>query len=72
MPVLSLTCPDCGHQSRSLVMAGTKTPDVFECATCGSARVEPKGQAAADAGGQAHPWEPTQAGHRGGCPCCGG
>lgn len=41
MPVVELRCPDCGHEFRSLVMEGTKTPEVWVCSQCTSRRAEP-------------------------------
>jgi hypothetical protein len=63
MPVLQVRCPDCGHEFRSLVMDGTKVPEVWVCSACGSRRAQPHDQHSQTA----HPWA-------GGPPdrCCGG
>jgi transcription elongation factor Elf1 len=62
MPVWELTCPDCGHQFRSLVMAGARVPQVWVCSACGSRRAHPRAVLESD---------PFTSGH-GGCGCgCG-
>ena len=69
MPVLSLACLDCGHEYRSLVLAGTRPPLVWYCSQCG-------GDAAVQQAGApeiAHPWDKASDGeqpHRYGCLCC--
>ena len=69
MPVLTLRCPDCGHEFRSLVLAGTQMPDVWNCSQCDADRAVPL----AGAPVIAHPWERQQEGrHNYGCFCCGG
>jgi ribosomal protein S27AE len=67
MPVLTLACPRCGHEAHSLMMAGTRPPEIWVCGKCGSQEVAPK----ADAPEQEHPWESAGKSHHGGCPCCG-
>lgn len=42
MPVWELSCPDCGHRFRSLVMAGARVPAVWVCGRCGSRNVRPQ------------------------------
>jgi DNA-directed RNA polymerase subunit RPC12/RpoP len=64
MPVLTLQCPQCRHEYRSLVLEGTLTPRVWVCSKCGSEGVAPK----ADEPVQDHPWEKR---HAYGCLCCG-
>jgi len=66
MPVFALSCPQCGHESQTLVMAGTRMPEVWVCGRCGSEQVQPK----PDQPAVAHPWEGT-GGYRRVCPCCG-
>lgn len=69
MPVLTLRCPDCGHEFRSLVLAGTQTPAVWNCSQCGADRVAPL----AGAPVIGHPWEQASSGqqrHVYGCLCC--
>ena len=64
MPVYILLCPDCKHEFRSLVLAGTRVPQAWSCSKCGSDDVLPKENAPLTE----HPWE---APHVAGCPCCG-
>lgn len=66
MPVLLLECPDCQHQYRSLVLAGTRSPQVWVCSKCGSEAVAPKvGNCPSE-----HPWESSNP-YQSACPCCG-
>ncbi|HCL61086.1 MAG TPA: hypothetical protein DIC31_01175 [Rhizobiales bacterium] len=65
MPVYTITCPDCGHVSKSLVLNGTRTPKEWTCSKCGGRRACPD----PDKVPELHPWE---TGHPTGCPCCGG
>ncbi len=65
MPVLALECPDCGHQFLSLVMAGTKPPDVWVCSQCASQAVMPKAMPIT----HGHPWDGSGT-YRSTCPCC--
>ncbi len=68
MPVYALSCPDCGHEFRSLVLLGTRVPQVWTCSKCGGDSAAPK-----DAPPTEHPWErPREGGHGYGCLCCGG
>ncbi|MEQ1803886.1 MAG: hypothetical protein ABL900_00765 [Burkholderiaceae bacterium] len=68
MPVLVVNCPDCGHEFRSLVLAGTRAPEQWACSQCGGANAAVKN----DAPPAEHPWErPPQKGHGYGCLCCG-
>lgn len=62
MPVLELTCPDCGHEFRSLVMDGTKVPTVWVCSACGSRRAHPFHTTEVTD----HPWSGGSS-----CACCG-
>ncbi|MFC4941903.1 hypothetical protein [Pseudonocardia sp. GCM10023141] len=62
MPVLELRCPDCGHEFRSLVMDGTKVPEVWVCSACGSRRAHPFHVIEATE----HPWSGGRS-----CGCCG-
>ena len=68
MPVYTLCCNDCGHEFRSLVLAGTRRPQRWDCSHCGGANAEPK----ADAPVTAHPWEQPSDHERPvyGCMCC--
>jgi hypothetical protein len=72
MPVLALRCPDCGHEFRSLVLAGTRMPEIWDCSQCGGERAAP----VAGAPQAVHPWEQTRqqdpSEHRPvyGCMCC--
>jgi ribosomal protein L37AE/L43A len=69
MPVYVLRCPDCQHEFRSLVLAGTRSPEVWSCSKCGSSHAAPK----ADEPATEHPWErAAEKGHAYGCLCCGG
>jgi transcription elongation factor Elf1 len=52
MPVLLISCPDCGHQYRSLVVEGTRVPPVWVCSRCGGDSAAPEG----DTDGSGHPW----------------
>lgn len=65
MPVLVLECPKCGHEFRSVVLAGTRRPEVWVCGECGSREAALKPNAPT----LEHPWEKP---HGKGCPCCGG
>jgi len=67
MPVLTLSCPQCGHSSHTLVMAGTRLPEIWVCGRCGSEEVKPK----ADEPALEHPWDGTGR-LRPVCACCGG
>ena len=40
MPVLSIVCPDCRHEYRSLVVAGARVPTVWVCPDCSGRRAE--------------------------------
>ena len=64
MPVYVLRCPDCGHEFRSLVLAGTRPPEVWHCSQCGVDNAAPK----KDEPLAEHPWEKR---HGRGCLCCG-
>lgn len=65
MPVLTLECPNCGHVFQGLVLAGTRTPEVWVCSQCGSQEAHPS----SDEDPRPHPWEGK--GHGPGlCPCC--
>ena len=35
MPVYSLHCPDCEHDFKGLVLAGTQEPAEWVCSVCG-------------------------------------
>jgi hypothetical protein len=63
MPVLELRCPDCGHGFRSLVMDGTKVPEVWVCSACGGRRAQPHDGPSRIA----HPWADGPPDR-----CCGG
>ncbi len=67
MPVLTLQCPDCRHEFLSLVMEGTRPPEIWECSKCGGDRAAPKPGAPA----LPHPWDSSSP-HRYSsmCPCC--
>jgi hypothetical protein len=52
MAVLLIECGDCRHRYRSLVVEGTRPPQVWMCSSCGSDRAAPLGRV--DAAG--HPW----------------
>ena len=39
MPVLSIVCPDCRHEYRSLVLEGAKVPAVWVCPECTGRRL---------------------------------
>jgi rubrerythrin len=65
MPVLTLVCPQGGHEFRGLVLEGTKPPEVWECSKCGSNQVAEKQGALV----QEHPWENRSM--KSVCPCCG-
>jgi transcription elongation factor Elf1 len=41
MAIWTLSCPSCGHHFRSLVMEGTKVPQVWVCSACGSREAAP-------------------------------
>lgn len=73
MAVLLLRCLDCGHEYRSLVLAGTRPPMVWNCSQCGGDAAVPQ----ADAPELRHPWETgsesepeSGQSHRYGCMCC--
>lgn len=40
MPVLSIVCPDCRHEYRSLVVAGARVPTVWVCPECSGRRAK--------------------------------
>ncbi len=64
MPILTVKCPQCGHEFQGLVLAGTQQPKIWVCSKCGSNKAEimPEKKPIP------HPWE---AGHGNGlCPCC--
>jgi DNA-directed RNA polymerase subunit RPC12/RpoP len=63
MPVLQLSCPDCGNAFRSLVMEGTKVPEVWVCSRCGSRRAAPRESNEHTH----HPWADGTPS----CACCG-
>lgn len=52
MAVLSIVCPDCGHGYRSLVVEGTKVPEVWTCSRCGGDKAAPEGKDEISG----HPW----------------
>ncbi len=63
MPVLQLSCPDCGNAFRSLVIEGAKVPEVWICSRCGSRRAAPR-----ESDEQVHhPWADGSPS----CSCCG-
>jgi hypothetical protein len=64
MPVYSIVCPDCGHTSKSLVLAGCRMPSEWACSSCNGRRAQPHMQQVLEP----HPWE---SGHGAGCLCCG-
>ena len=64
MPVLTLKCPQCGHEFQGLVLAGTREPEVWVCSKCGSE----KAQVVPDNEPAPHPWEGEHG--IGLCPCC--
>jgi DNA-directed RNA polymerase subunit RPC12/RpoP len=66
MPVVTLQCPQCRHEFLSLVLDGTRPPEIWQCSKCGSEKAGPK----ADAPPLPHPWESSQR-YRNACPCCG-
>jgi hypothetical protein len=69
MPVYALRCPDCGHEFRTLILAGTNPPAIWYCSQCGGDRAAPRD----DVPLAEHPWERQQEGrHSYGCFCCGG
>ena len=41
MAIWTLSCPACGHHFRSLVMEGTRVPQVWVCSACGSRDAAP-------------------------------
>jgi rubrerythrin len=59
--VLELRCPDCGHEFRSLVLEGTKMPEVWVCSQCDGRRAEPT-----HTHSDGHPWSGGSAD-----VCCG-
>jgi hypothetical protein len=65
MPVFTILCPDCGQESKTLVLKGLRMPTEWVCSRCGSRRAQPD----PDKAPEPHPWE---TGHGAGCPCCGG
>ncbi len=65
MPIYAILCPDCGNVARTLVLADCRMPEEWACSACGGLRAQPDPHAVP----QPHPWE---AGHGGGCLCCGG
>lgn len=52
MPVLSIVCPDCRHEYRSLVIEGARVPKVWVCPECAGRRAEVAGVI----GEASHPW----------------
>jgi hypothetical protein len=66
MPVYVLQCPACGHEFRSMVLEGTRPPQLWECGRCGGLDVAFK----EDAPVIEHLWE--RRGFRAACACCGG
>jgi DNA-directed RNA polymerase subunit RPC12/RpoP len=52
VPVLEIACPDCGHRSRSLVLAGAPIPSTWVCSACGGRSAEPVGEVE----DTHHPW----------------
>ena len=76
MPVLTLQCPQCQHEFKGMVFAGSKTPDLWACGACGSDQAAAKPGTAAEP----HPWDapPAEDGdgrsvrlrHPSACPCC--
>ena len=70
MPVFTFHCPDCSHEFRSLVLAGTREPVLWHCSQCDGERAAVK----EDVPPADHPWElaqkknPNQHGY--GCMCC--
>jgi DNA-directed RNA polymerase subunit RPC12/RpoP len=63
MPVLRIACLDCGNAFPSLVMKGTKVPEVWVCSRCGRRRAQPLVAAEQTH----HPWADGDPA----CPCCG-
>jgi len=71
MPVYIVQCPDCEHEFRSLILAGTLPPEAWFCSKCGGERAVPKPGAALEK----HPWERERSakdGHGYSCLCCAG
>lgn len=68
MPILTLKCPECGHEFQGFVLMGTRPPEIWVCSQCGSREAEVQ----ADKAPLPHPWE-AQHDHchgNGLCPCC--
>ena len=63
MPVLLIACPDCGHEYRTLVVEGARTPAVWVCPDCKGR----KGEVVEQVAGADHPWSGASMGD---C-CCG-
>ena len=64
MPVYSLHCPDCEHDFKGLVLAGTQVPAEWVCSVCG-------GKNAARSNLDEREEHPLEVEHGAGCPCCG-
>jgi hypothetical protein len=67
MPIYVVECPDCGHRFESLVLAGTKPPDVWHCSSCGGIRALPR----PDTEPRPHPMEIDPDGRRSIACACG-
>jgi hypothetical protein len=63
VPVWELSCPDCGHTFRSLVMAGARVPTAWVCSACGGRRAAPTAVDEAD------PFTGGDGGSSCGCGC---
>lgn len=74
MPVFTLQCPQCRHEFKGLVLAGSKVPECWVCSACGSDRAAVKPGTTAEP----HPWDAVPAEeasgrslrHPASCPCC--
>lgn len=64
MPVYTIACPDCGHESKSLVLKGTRLPAEWTCSGCGSHRARPDPNKVPEP----HPWVPGRPGIAPGVP----
>lgn len=62
MPVFVVSCPDCGHVARTLVLEGCRMPGEWVCSKCNGRRARPDLQQI-----EKHPWEGA---HGSGCLCC--